>query len=146
MNLKTSRLLIAGMAAVCFAACVSTVSSLNAQEPPASSLYQQKVQPTRAIAVNPLAGLAQQDPSGLLERDAVAATEDGNSGYSSRQNRAASPIAVSWRQPELRHRRLFFEDAAIERCNSPRKFGNLASGMHFFNSLFRLPLRIANGR
>jgi hypothetical protein len=99
-----------------------------------------------AQPVHPLAKLKQADPSGLLTPDSPLPPIDGNASYSSRQNRQPSIVVTSWTQPALRHRKLYFEDSAVERSNEPRRFGNLASGVHFFQSLFRLPLRLAFGR
>lgn len=94
----------------------------------------------------PLAKLRQQDPSNLLKPDKPLPTIDGNANYSSRQDRRSTAKTASWTQPTLRHRRLYFEDSALERCNEARKYGNLASGVHFFKSVFRFPLRIVSGR
>lgn len=139
-------------------AAAMTVCFIIAQ-PPASAQDQATKEPgleTGGVTMNfrssdsesvqPLAKLKQQDPSGLLAPDSPLPTIDGNTSYSSQQNRQPTVVVAGWAQPGLRHRKLYFEDSAIEQANQPRQFGNLASGIHFFKSLFRLPLRLVSGR
>ena len=115
-----------------------TPRQINARSQPAFS--------TAPIARNPLANLAQADPSKLLndaaDKTVVAATEN----YSNRQNRETEFDRYRWRAANLHHRRLFFEDTTIEREAKPRRAGNLAAGVHFFRSLVQLPMRLVTGK
>ena len=94
----------------------------------------------------PLADLRQPDPSGLLTEDPPVEQFIGNTSYSNRQNRSEETLATGWSQPELRYRRLFFEDKEIERGNSQRRFPNFAAGTNFVKSLVAFPVRLITGR
>ena len=94
----------------------------------------------------PLANLRQPDPSGLLTQAPAVELIVGDTNYSNRQNRSDQTLATGWSQPELRHRRLFFEDQQIERGNKQRRFPNFAAGTNFVKSLVAFPIRLVTGR
>jgi len=95
---------------------------------------------------HPLVNLRQSDPSGLLTEESAVEQVLGNTNYSNRQNRDEQTLAVGWNQPELRHRRLYFEDQQIERGNAQRQFPNTAAGVKFVKSLIAFPIRLVTGR
>ena len=95
---------------------------------------------------NPLKDLRQPDPSSLLKEDSPAERIAGNTTYSSRQQRIEPTLAVSWSQPELRHRQLYFQDDQIERGNQKRQFPNVVAGAKFFKSVLTFPARLVTGK
>lgn len=98
------------------------------------------------ISLMPLSMVNQNDPGGLLMNDQNVnlnqqAVFTGMT-YANVTGQATRQKFKTWQAHNFYHRPLYFEQQNVERHGNRRAFNNLASPIHFFATIPRLPYKI----
>lgn len=98
------------------------------------------------ISSMPLSMVNQNDPSGLLAKDQnvnlnQAAVFPGMT-YANVSGKPSSQKFKTWQAHNFYHRPLYFEQPNVEQHGNRRSFNNVASPVHFFATIPRLPYKI----
>lgn len=100
------------------------------------------------ISMVPFGSIYQNDTSNLLVDDQVVKIshvgDDFN--YSLLSNNDFMPSSKAWLAPDFAHQPLYFEETQLERYGNCLPLQSLASGVHFFSTIPRLPYMMGADR
>ena len=99
------------------------------------------------ISATPLSNIAQTDPSGLLIDDQNVNSDQyvhNGMNYSAVTGTNSQFKYKTWKAHDFYHQPLYFEEPNVERHGDHRRFNNIASAVHFFGTIPRLPQMIGD--